>query len=58
MKSSIADAPPEIQGLNDVAMTAPPRRMKLAVLGNTGPFVWLDLRTRSEGDMDFSLYAH
>jgi alkanesulfonate monooxygenase len=32
--------------------------MKLAVLANTGPFVWLDPRARSEGDMDFSLYAH
>ena len=32
--------------------------MKLAVLCNTGPFVWLDPSARSESDMDFGLYVH
>ena len=39
-------------------MPTPPRYMKLAVLCNTGPFVWLDPSARSESDMDFSLYEH
>jgi len=39
-------------------MAAPQRHLKLAVLCNTGPFVWLDPGARSESDMDFSLYEH
>ena len=39
-------------------MATPPRYLKLAVLCNTGPFVWLDPSARSESDMDFSLYEH
>jgi alkanesulfonate monooxygenase len=32
--------------------------MKLAVLCNTGPFVWLAPNARSESDMDLDLYVH
>jgi alkanesulfonate monooxygenase len=39
-------------------MLTPPRQMKLAVLCNTGPFVWLDPGAQSESDMDFGLYVH
>lgn len=39
-------------------MLSPPRQIKLAVLCNTGPFVWIDPSAQSESDMDFGLYVH
>jgi alkanesulfonate monooxygenase len=42
----------------DDAMPTAQRQMKIAVLCNTGPFVWLDPSARSESDMDFGLLAH
>jgi FMN-dependent oxidoreductase (nitrilotriacetate monooxygenase family) len=49
---------PATQGIFYDTMLSPPRQIKLAVLCNTGPFVWLDPGAQSESDMDFGLYVH